>query len=68
MLGFRKDMKDPNKIEQQDKDKMAVITSYERMIVGDKIRLDTDRYKHRWSSNTHHWLTELANSKVRCKC
>ena len=61
-------MKDPNKIEQQDKDKMAVITSYERMIVGDKIRLDTDRYKHRWSSNTHHCLTELANSKVRCKC
>ena len=68
MLGFRKDMKDPNKIEQQDKDKMAVITSYGRMIVGDKIRLDTDRYQHRWSGNTYHCLTELSNSKVRCKC
>ena len=41
-------MKDPKKTEEQDKDKMAVITCYERMIVGDKIRLDTERYKHRF--------------------
>ena len=61
-------MKDPQKIVQHSKDKMAVITSYQRMIVGDKIRLDTDRYKHRWSSNTYHCLNELANSKVKCKC
>ena len=47
---------------------MAVITCYERMIVGDKIMLDTERYKHRQSSNTYHILTKLANSKVRCKC
>ena len=34
-------MKDPEKIEQQSKDKMAVVTSFERMIIGDKVCLDT---------------------------
>ena len=35
-------MKDPEKeIEQQSKDKMAMVTSFERMIIGDKVRLDT---------------------------
>ena len=61
-------MKDPEKIVQQSKDKMAVITSFEKMIIGDKVRLDTERYQHRWSSNTYYCLTELVNSKVRCKC
>ena len=67
VLKLKVEMKDPGKAVQ-DKDTLAVITCYERMIVCDKIRLDTERYKHRWSGHTYQILTELANSKVRCKC
>ena len=47
-------MKDPKKeTEQQNREKMAIVTSFERMIIGDKVRLDTDG------------LTKLVNCKVR---
>ena len=54
-------MKDPEK-------EMAFITSYEKLIVGNKIRLDTSRDKHKWSCNTYHCLVELIGSKVKCHC
>ena len=62
-------MKDPEKeTEQQSREKMAIVTSFERMIISDKVRLDTERYQNRWSSNTYYCLNELVNSKVRCRC
>ena len=54
-------MKDPEK-------EMAFITGYEKLIVGNKIRLDTSRDKHKWSCNTYHCLVELVGSKVKCHC
>ena len=59
-------MKDPEKeTEQQSREKMAIVTSFERMIISDKVRLDTERYQNRWSCNTYYCLNELVNSKVR---
>ena len=54
-------MKDPEK-------EMAFITGYENLIVGNKIRLDTSRDKHKWSCNSYHCLVELVGSKVKCHC
>ena len=54
-------MKDPEK-------QMAFITGYEKLIVGNKVRLDTSRDKHKWSCNTYHCLVELVGSKVKCHC
>jgi hypothetical protein len=54
-------MKDPEK-------EMVFITGYEKLIVGNKIRLDTSRDKHKWSCNTYHCLVELVGSKVKCHC
>ena len=51
-----------------EKHKMAFVTGYERLIMGNKIRLDTARYKHKWSCNTYHCLVELVSSKVECHC
>ena len=39
-------MKDPEK-------EMTFITGYEKLIVGNKVRLDRSRYKHKWSCNTY---------------
>ena len=47
---------------------MAFITSYEKLIIGNKTCLDTSRDKHKWSCNTYHCLVELIGSKVKCHC
>ena len=47
---------------------MAFVTSYEKVIIGNKIHLDTSKDKHKWSCNTYHCLVELVGSKVKCHC
>ena len=47
---------------------MAFVTSYEKLIIENKIHLDTSKDKHKWSCNTYHCLVELIGSKVKCHC
>jgi hypothetical protein len=50
------------------KTEMAFVTSYEKLIIENKIYLDTSKDKHKWSCNTYHCLVELIDSKVKCHC
>ena len=47
---------------------MAIVTNYEKLIVKDKIHLDTSVDKQKWSFNTYDCLTELIDNKVKCCC
>ena len=47
---------------------MAFVTNYEKLIIKEKIYIDTSIDKQKWSCNTYHCLAELIDSKVKCCC